>query len=262
MSRFGQTAAPLVPVPLRGRTRGVAFDYRPDEHIAPHRHDAAQLIYAVAGVMTVHTGAGTWVVPAERAVWVPPGEPHGIRLGGRVAMRTVYVRARSTRGMPQECAVVHVGPLLRALIVRIVEAADAVEPSAAAKRIEAVFFDECRAAKQAPLHLPHPADPRLQRVTDAILADPSDRRTLDDWSNVAGASARTLARLFVAETRMTFGSWTKQARLLAALERLALGRTVTETALEVGYDSPSAFVAMFRRALGCTPGRYFSSDEV
>jgi AraC-like DNA-binding protein len=92
-----------------------------------------------------------------------------------------------------------------------------------------------------------------------VLADPADRRTLAAWARPAGASVRTLARLFTRETGMGFRGWRQQVRLLRALERLAAGEAVTTVALDLGYDSPSAFVAMFRRALGTTPGRYFAA---
>jgi AraC-like DNA-binding protein len=109
----------------------------------------------------------------------------------------------------------------------------------------------------APLHLPQPRDPRLRAVTGALLRDPGDARSLTAWSRHAGASARTLARGFLRETGMGFGAWRQQARLLRALELLAEGEPVTRVALELGYAGPSAFIAMFRRALGATPGRYF-----
>jgi AraC-like DNA-binding protein len=106
-----------------------------------------------------------------------------------------------------------------------------------------------------------PADPRLARVCDAILDDPASKLTLDEWARACAMSGRSLARLFLAETRMTFGRWRQQARLLASLPRLARGDGVLGTALDLGYDSPSAFTAMFRKALGTTPSRYFRRDD-
>ena len=176
---------------------------------------------------------------------------------GHVDMRTVYVRPDYQPRTLPTCTVVNVTALLRELIVRIVDFRGAYDARSPHARIVRVFFDEIRAAEQVPLHLPLPSDHRLQRITTALRENPGDQRTLSQWSSVAGGSERTLARLFTAETRMTFGQWRQQARLLRALEALAQGEAVTTVALDLGYDSPSAFIAMFRRALGVSPGRYY-----
>ena len=120
---------------------------------------------------------------------------------------------------------------------------------------------EIRALPALPLHLPWPADARLRRVCEALKADPAENRTLEDWARASGASARTLARLFRKETGMSFGGWRQQARLLEALGRLASGSPVTTVALDLGYQSPSAFTSMFRRALGTSPTRYFAAES-
>ncbi len=232
-----------------------AASYADVDRIPRHRHPVAQLIYASQGVMSVRTAQGTWVVPPQRAVWVPPGVIHAIRMRGRVEMRTVYVEPGYLPDAPAACCVVQVTPLLRELVLRAVGFTGA--GSGAETRLTAVLVDEIRAAPAAPLHLPEPRDPRLRAVTQALLRDPGDARGLEAWSRRAGASARTLARGFRRETGLGFGAWRQQARLLRALELLAEGQAVTQVALELGYAGPSAFIAMFRRALGSTPGRYF-----
>ena len=237
-----------------------AADYPSGARVPPHRHAVAQLIYASEGVMTVTTAAGRWVVPPQRGVWVPPRVAHRIRMTGEVHMRTVYLEPGRVEDAPTGCCVVHISPLMRELILRAVSF-DGSEPAEGPEeRVVALLVDEIRAARVAPLHLPTPVDSRLLRVTGALRDDPGDARTLDDWSRSAGASARTLARLFLRETGMGFRAWRQQARLLRALERLADGEPVTRVALELGYESPSAFIAMFRRTLGETPGRYFASS--
>ena len=124
-----------------------------------------------------------------------------------------------------------------------------------------VALDQIRAVRVTPLHLPAAVDRRLSTVTRAIAETPGDSRGLKDWAACAGASSRTLARLFLRETGMTFRQWRQQARLLSALTRLAAGQPVTTVALDLGYDSPSAFIAMFRRALGETPGRFYGPQD-
>jgi AraC-like DNA-binding protein len=123
-----------------------------------------------------------------------------------------------------------------------------------------LILDEIRELPVAPLHLPEPTDRRLRRITTVLKTAPADNRTLDLWARTAGASSRTLARLFVAETGMTFRQWRRQARLLTGLVHLAAGQSVTEVALHVGYESPSAFIAMFKHALGSTPSQYFATS--
>ena len=123
-------------------------------------------------------------------------------------------------------------------------------------RLIAVLVDEVLMLESPPLHLPAPRDPRLRSITDVLVDDPSDPRGPSEWSKMVGASERTLARLFVKETGMGFREWRQQLRLLKAIERLAGGEDVTSVALDLGYRSPSAFIAMFKRVLGETPGRY------
>ena len=246
-------------VELTAPVVGYAADFPAGHRIARHRHPSAQLIYAASGVMTVATDQGRWVVPPLRAVWVPPGVPHSITMAGPVAMRTLYLDPRLFGGAPRTCCVLQVSPLLRELILRTMSFASAWDEEGREARIVRVLADELETARVAPLELTMPRDPRLLSVARALLADPADRRTLGEWTRSAGASERTLQRRFRAETGMPFGRWRQQVRLLRALERLAAGEPVTTVALDLGYDSPSAFVTMFRRALGTTPGRYYQS---
>jgi AraC-like DNA-binding protein len=205
------------------------------EVIVWHRHDHAQLFYGGSGLMRVETTSGAWVVPPARAVWIPPGIDHQVTAVGTVEMRAIYLLPEAIGGLPDGCRVLGVSPLLRELV-------------AAALRVEPLEH----------LHLPMPRDRRLRAVTEALIADPADPRTLADFAAAAGASARTLARRFLAETGLTFGAWRQQLRLHEALARLAQGEPVTAVAFDIGYESPSAFIAMFRRALGATPGQYLS----
>lgn len=238
----------------------LASDHEPDEPIPPHQHDAAQLVHAARGVMTVETDDGLWVVPPARAVWVPAFVTHSIQMSGHVAMRTLYLTPETAPIPGTTCHVVQVSPLLHAAILRAIDfelpyAADGPEA-----RLVAMIHDEIRAATTAPLHLPMPTDPRARRVANAFRQDPADRRPRDAWAREAGASERTLERLFHAEVGTSFGKWQQQARLLRALQVLAQGESVMAAALEVGFETPSAFIAMFRRAMGTTPGRYFAAD--
>jgi len=223
--------------------------------VAPHQHLRAQLLYAASGVMQVQTDAGTWVVPPQQAVWIPAGMTHEVRALAPLEMRMLYVHPEAHPGLPQRCCVVGVRPLLRELVLAL---AAPDEPGTGRRaRLEAVALDELADMRAEPLHLPLPRDGRLARVRDALVDNPADGRTLTAWAQGAGASPRTLARLFLRETGMSFGAWRQRLRLVSAIERMGRGEPVTRVAYDLGYQSPSAFVAMFRRELGTPPARYF-----
>lgn len=236
----------------------VAADFEAGTRLARHRHRRAQLVYAIEGVMTVEAGRGLWVVPPLRALWVPAGLVHSIRMTGRVRMRTAYFDRSllSSVELPARPVVVSVSALLREVLVRLVDGQTQGEERRA--RLLAVLLDELVEAPASPLEIPMPADPRLRRIAEALLADPADARDLAAWASVAGVAERTLARLFPAETGLTLVRWRQQVRLLRALERLALGEAVTSVALDLGYAGTSTFVKLFRESLGVTPGKYFA----
>ncbi|MEV4834171.1 helix-turn-helix transcriptional regulator [Nonomuraea sp. NPDC049486] len=229
----------------------------PGSGIDAHRHDTHQIVYARHGVLSVTTGAGTWVAPANRAIWIPAGTVHEHRAHGATEVRLVGLTANPLGlGRP---AVLAVGPLLRELIIAYTgEAAQAGPDGGERGRLLAVLLDRLRRSPEQPLHLPTPRDPRLAAVCAALHADPADPRTLARHAADAGTSDRTLARLCRAELGMTFPQWRTQLRLHHALLLLAEGGTVTQVAHRCGWSSASAFIDAFRRALGYTPGRAFT----
>jgi AraC-like DNA-binding protein len=236
----------------------MAKEFRDGARIAPHTHERAQLIFAARGVMTISTAHGTWAVPPQRALWMPAGTVHEIRMSGDVSMRTLYVAADADGGrLPAATRVIAVSPLLRELILRACTLPLLYDEAGADGRVMLLILDEIAALPSLALDLPMPHDARLQALCHGLRADPGDGRTLADWARLSGASARTLARLFQKETGLSFADWRQQARLLAAVARLAAGQPITRIALDLGYESPSAFAAMFRRTLGAPPSRYF-----
>jgi AraC-like DNA-binding protein len=238
----------------------LTHDY-PAGHVIPsHFHDHDQLVYASHGVMTVRTGAGTWVVPTHRAVWIPAAIPHTITMSGTVAMRTLYLKPRLARTLPRDCCVVNVSPLLKELILRACNFVALEMKSKPQRHLIEMIVDEIEAIQTVPLQLPTPTDDRARRVADALLGDPGDNRPLAHFCKQAGASKRTLERLFQSEVGMTLGKWRQQLRLMLAMQLLAEGQKVTYAALEAGYSTPSAFICMFRKSLGTTPSRYFEDD--
>jgi AraC-like DNA-binding protein len=253
-----QSSAPAF-YPKRSRGAAVttlSYDYRADEDVPEHFHDEDQLVYAVRGVMTLRAARGLWIVPPLRAVWVPSRTPHAIRMSGQVSMKTLYLTPRLAK-LPRTCCVLHVSPLLRELIVRTCEEGLLRRGVPRQARLLGVVLDQLEVAASAPLELPMPRDPRALRVASALVAEPSEDRPLASLCRAAGGSKRTVERAFLRETRMTFGAWRRQLSLLFAIDRLARGDKVTTVALDAGY-SPSAFITMFRRAMGTTPGEYFA----
>jgi AraC-like DNA-binding protein len=240
--------------------RGLAVEYPSGAVLEGHAHSWPQLVYAAEGVMTVQTEQGIWVVPPERAVWIPGGIEHSIAMSGRVSMRTLYFAPSLVRALPRRCGVVRVAPLLRELVLHAVARAPLRRDAPAQRRLARVLVDQLRELPAAPLELPVPRDPRARRAALRLREEPGLRMPVHQLAREAGTSRRTLERLFRRETGLSFGRWRQQARLLHAMRRLAHGEPVGSVALEVGYESPSAFIARFRRALGATPGSYYRGD--
>jgi len=226
-------------------------------HVAAHSHDWNQLLYAIEGTRTVVTEAGMWVVPPQRAVWVPPHTQHAVTCPGFTRARHLDIGRDGAATLPDRCMVLEVSPLLRELIRAATEIPVEYDENGEEGRLIRVLLDQIKAPDQDKLYLPAPKDARLARICDHLQGDPADNRTLEDWAKICGASSRTLARLFQRETGMPFREWRQKLRLLHALEKLANDRPVTEIALDLGYETPSAFIAMFRKATGRTPGGYF-----
>jgi AraC-like DNA-binding protein/mannose-6-phosphate isomerase-like protein (cupin superfamily) len=231
-------------------------DFPAGFEIAPHLHERAQLIYATSGTMRVSTDDGVWVVPPQRAVWVPGGVRHSLVMLGDVTMRTLYLRADAAAPMPRSCRVLPVSPLLRELIVRVTELPLRYDESGPPGHVVALILAELRGLQSLPLQLPMPRDPRLRGLCHEVLETPGDSRPLAAWARTINASSRTLARRFQSETGLSFGAWRQQARVLEAMGRLGGGEPVTQVALDLGYESVSAFSAMFRRAAGASPKQF------
>jgi AraC-like DNA-binding protein len=227
-----------------------------------HEHRRGQLIYASAGSILVTAEGGSWVVPPLRAVWVPPRVRHCMQAIGRIEMRTLYFDPEHTPLASTACCVVSISPLLRELIASVVKMPVDYDEHGRDGLVVELLFQEIKPLQIEPLHLPMPNDARIARICRWIVANPAEETSVTSWSKVVGASERTIIRLFPEETGMTFTRWRQQARLLAAVQMLANDRPVTEIATELGYDSPSAFSAMFRKALGSSPTEYFRRTDI
>lgn len=222
-----------------------------------HRHQEAQFLYAVSGVVSVTTDRGSWIVPPSRAVWIPPGLEHETTSLAGVQFRSLLIDTAEKQGLPENCMVVAVTPLLRELILKLAELAEKSESPDTADAVVRLFLLELTFQPAQPLSLPWPQHPGLGRLCARIRGDLARDIPVEEAAATLNMSRATFMRVFKRETGMTFNHWRRQARMLAALSQLAEGRSVLDVALGCGYDSPSAFSAVFRRSLGCPPSRYF-----
>ncbi|NSC25307.1 AraC family transcriptional regulator [Streptomyces albus subsp. chlorinus] len=242
-----------VPRPVAAMAR----DLPDGHHIPPHRHRRAQLIYGITGAITVRTGHGIWVVPATRGVWIPAGLTHEMTCAGAVAMRTLYLDPAAAR-LPAEPTVVSVTPLLRHLIDEATRLPVAYDREGRDGKVMGLLLTELTPQPVPALRLPVPDGPPLAGLCAAVRDAPERRWTTAEAAAFAHTSPRTLHRWFSAATGMSPARWVEQARLVHAVTLLAQGTSVTAVAARVGYATPSAFTAMFRRALGTTPAAYFT----
>ena len=239
---------PLTIRPVVGMT-----DAYPAGYVDPlHSHERAQLSYALSGVMSVVTETSTFVLPPHRAIWLPAGTLHEVSCRGPVSLNILYVDSDQP-GQPETCSVFDASALLRALIEEVLTFDHAYDEIGREGRIVGVLLDEIGRMPPIPLSAPMPQDRRLRRVCDQIVADPADQRDLDQLAKLAGMGRRTFTRAFKDNTGMGLATWRQQVRLMEALSLLHAGWAVTTVAYEVGYESPSAFTAMFHRTFGVTP---------
>ena len=222
-------------------------------HIAPHDHPRDQLLYSISGTMRVHTEGEAWIVPPDRAVYIPARVTHAIDISGEVAMRTVYLTRGASDELPVSPTVLEVSGLLRALLLALIDEPVLYDESGRGGAIACLILSELARARRLPLVIPMPRDARLLQVCSALLAEPSHAAGLEAWAETAGASARTLARLFEREVGLTFSAWRQRVRCHHALEALVSGESVARVAERSGYRSASAFSAAFRRTMGLAP---------
>ena len=243
--------------------RALSTTYSSGYLLHPHTHTAHQLLFASSGAMTVTGDRTSWMIPPGRAVLIPAGVPHSIRMWGEVAMRSLYfpVTALAPAFDTGTCRVISVTPLLRELILRVAEMAALDSRLPAEAHLMSVLMDELEVANIEPLLLPLPSDDRALKAVEWVLKNPTDRATATALARRCGLSARTLERVFSAETGMRLGLWRQKARLLESVRVLVERASVTDAALESGYSSVSAYIAAFKQTFGYTPGAMLADQN-
>ncbi|HWM81526.1 MAG TPA: helix-turn-helix transcriptional regulator [Pseudolabrys sp.] len=231
--------------------RGIA---QPDGYVIPlHVHKRGQLLHAITGIMRVETPETAWILPPARAIWLPPGQPHQVTMRGWVEMRTLYIDPDACATLPAKPVMVEISGLLRELILAALDEPADYREDERGGIVAKLILTELGRLRERRMDVPMPHDERALRVARALLKDASLDLDLDAWAEQAGASRRTLARLFRSETGLSFAEWRARLRAVDGMARLASGLSVAEVAAAVGYASPSAFSAMIKRNLGRPP---------
>lgn len=220
-----------------------------------HSHERGQLIGSLKGAISVCTDQGQWIVPPINAIWLPPHVAHWFRSHGAFNGWSVYVANDACTALPQTVRVISHSGLLQEAVARAATWTE-TNLSPAQSHIAKVILDEIALTQEEPLGLPMPSDPRLQKIARALADDPAIQRTLQEWAAWSYIAPRTLSRRFVLETGLTFRIWRQRLRLHKSLEMLIEGRPVTTVAFDLGYDTVSAFIELFREHFGTTPGCY------
>ncbi len=235
-------------------------------HVVPHSHPWAQVVFSTTGVCRVEAEQHSFIVPPSRAVWVPPGVEHAVTVVERAELRTLYLHEVTPGGGPApmdgtasgdwtRCRVLEVSPLLRELVPQLAAEPGTAAPPAREALLARLVADELARARPVPLGVELPADKRLRALCEAVIDDPLRHDRLEAWAAEAGASVRTVARLFRSELGTSFGAWRQQVLLARALSMAAQRRPMAHIAAALGYASASAFSAMVRRSVGLPPTR-------
>ncbi|WP_213770282.1 helix-turn-helix transcriptional regulator [Bradyrhizobium sp. dw_78] len=230
--------------------------------LAMHEHRKAELVLTLRGVVRCEADQGVWIVPPRCALWIPGNVSHGVTVAGNVEMYILFVEPDAATALPRQCCTLSVSPLLERLLLHVTRMPMLYDLDGADGRIATVLLDQLSVAPVENLNFPMPADAKLRKIAAAMMADPSDRATIDEWGRRMAIAPRTLTRALKRETGMSFGRWRQQLHILIALQRLDQGASVQTVALDLGYEGASAFVTMFRKALGKPPARYLAQRRI
>jgi AraC-like DNA-binding protein len=229
----------------------------PDGHvIEPHQHRRGQLISGATGVIVLATPQGTYVMPPQRGMWIPPSTEHHVRTVGAVRMQSLYLEPGAVPGMPTHCQVVGISPFMRSLMTEALRLPIEDELDSRAGALMELIGHELQKLPVLPLSLRYPAEGALAARCRKFIQKPAIHQTIDDWAADLHMSRRAFTRLFRRETGLSFMAWRQQACLIGALPRLAAGEPVTTVAVDLGYENPAAFTLMFKRAFGSPPLTY------
>jgi AraC-like DNA-binding protein len=228
--------------------------------VAEHQHAWGQLAYAARGIMKVEIPGASYIIPPERALWLPKETPHTVSTRFGLSFRSLYIDNQWALRLGEQATAINVNPLLRELILQVTNWPESYPQSDENFRLLNVLIDQIYSAQRAPLFLKLPSDKRLVRISARLNNDPADNTSLQQWSEFIGATPRTLNRLFQKETHMGFVEWRQRLRILFSLEKVERGENIAQVAQDLGYESGSAFISMFKKHLGVSPKKYFKQS--
>lgn len=228
-----------------------------DDELPMHSHNKGQLVISSRGSVMCRAPDGLWIVPPQGAVWIPGRVPHSNCVSDFGKVYVVFIDQQSTT-LPPECCTFTVTPLVREIVHKLAMLPPLYPVEGPTSRLVRVLLDELVQMTTEQMYLPISNDKRLQQIAASLLRDPGDRSTVEEWAGRYAMSERTLHRLVISQTGMTFGRWRQRLHVLVALQRLSAGASVQTVSLDLGYESPSAFITMFKKALGKSPGQYLS----
>tara|TARA_A100001391_G_scaffold48685_1_gene28943 strand:- start:5959 stop:6825 length:867 start_codon:yes stop_codon:yes gene_type:complete len=225
----------------------------------PHRHREAQLILAVRGLITCEVAHGLWMVPRQCALWIPGDTEHSVRCAGDLEVYTLFIDPELACNLPAECSTFSTGPLLHQLLIAVTRLPRLYDAEGADGRLIQTMLDQLERAPMGNLHLPMPTDPRLRTIAQALSSDPANRTTIGEWARIVAMSERSLFRLIMSQIGMNFGRWRQQFQVMFAIERLTEGASVQTVSFDLGYESASTFITMFKKVMGQPPGQFLAA---
>jgi AraC-like DNA-binding protein len=237
----------------------LAYEYPRGYQVPEHAHGSDQLIYAIRGVMQVSAGQRVWLIPPHFGIYIPARTSHSIKMPGAASMRTLYMRRGLSLQLPAISTVIHITPLLRELIVETVRIRALRMRDRLHCALRDLLISQLETASPMPTSLTLPRDARARAIAEAVMGNPAERQSLAAMCGGAGASVRTIQRLFRREVGSDFEFWRRQVRLMRAVELLSTGNSVKEVGTALGYRQPTSFVEMFRGILGTTPGAWIKA---
>ncbi|MDE7548800.1 helix-turn-helix transcriptional regulator [Acetobacter fabarum] len=245
-------------IPRRIVAYGYAFEHLARMDIAFHSHVKSQIIMVQSGALSCEVEGGLWIIPPRSAIWIPGGARHTIYASGALKGYCAFIDPAAGPAFLHTCRAIAITPLLRELLIRAAALPLFYKTTDAVVRMQDVMLDELAVATVENLHLPMPGDIRLRKIVDRMMEAPSEQAAMHVWASRAGLSTRTLSRLILRETGMSFSRWRQQLCVMLAVKWLAAGMTIQQVADDLGYESVPSFVTMFRNVLGAPPGQYMA----
>jgi AraC-like DNA-binding protein len=233
----------------------------PKEHtVRVHQHNWGQFLYAQKGVLAIVTDSFRYICPAEQGIWLPSNVPHEVTTLSDCILSSLYIDNSETSAIDNYAHMLQVSPLLKMLIVEAVKFTDNYDWQSTQGRHFRLIRDQVGSATKMDTQLPYPVTEKLLHITHQLNLFPANNQSLEAWGRVVGASSRTLSRSFRKETGLTFNEWRIRLKLQVAIRQLHEGQTVTNVALNLGYETSSAFTFMFRTKLGKTPSQFITKN--